>query len=637
MKTALELLKKHWGYEAFRPLQAQIIEASIAGTDVLAVLPTGAGKSLCFQIAGLKRGGLTLVVSPLIALMKDQVQNLEQRGLKAAYIEKGQSAREIDRILTRAEQGDLQFLYLSPERLTSTLLQKRLPALQIGLIAVDEAHCISQWGYDFRPAYSQILAFRKLLPGVPVMAVTATATLQVQGDILEGLGMEEAQIFRTNVFRPNLRFVVRQAENRDEKLLEILNAVKGSAIVYVKKRQTADKLARLLRQEGHEAAAFHAGLPTYERYILQDDWAADRLRVLVATTAFGMGVDKPNVRLVVHYNLPQDLESYYQEAGRAGRDSRSSFCVLLYDGPEASALVRKSGERYPGFDTLKRVYDFLCDVCRVDNLTTSPYYYELNSEPWAKALSMRHGHFQRALQMLSDLELIELNETIDSENRFRILVNPEEARALVKRELPVSPVLDGLMRLKGAAAFTEICFLNLRELSRKIQLSEMVIRQRLDALAWQKVISFDPAGHQTALRFLLPRQNLQPAQFPREFYEQLNRLQRYRAEQLLHYAEERIRCRSAVISSYFGQELTQDCGVCDNCTERKARRITEEQTIAAEILQLLASQHTTRSQLLKSIRAGSPELREEVLNKLVDTRQVETTDDGRQLLLPEGE
>ncbi|MEM8907342.1 MAG: ATP-dependent DNA helicase RecQ, partial [Bacteroidota bacterium] len=357
--TALQVLQKYWGYEQFRPTQGEVIESVLAGQDTLALLPTGGGKSICFQVPALVQEGLCIVVSPLIALMKDQVQNLQKRGIPAAAIYSGMHRKDIDRILDNAVYGGLKLLYLSPERLGTELAIERIKKMKVNLLAIDEAHCISQWGYDFRPAYLQIVAIRAHLPQTPVLAVTATATQRVVIDIQEQLDFREGQFFQQSFLRSNLAYVVLNEERKLEKLLDILTKVKGSGVVYVRSRKKTLEIAQFLQRKNISATHYHAGLGTPLRSTKQDAWINDQVRIMVATNAFGMGIDKADVRIVVHLDLPNSLEAYFQEAGRAGRDGKKSFAVLLTNAGDARYLEKNFELTFPALEEVRRVYQAL--------------------------------------------------------------------------------------------------------------------------------------------------------------------------------------------------------------------------------------------------------------------------------------
>ncbi|MEL6536981.1 MAG: ATP-dependent DNA helicase RecQ, partial [Bacteroidota bacterium] len=462
MKTPHQVLQEVWGYPDFRPLQLDIVEATLAGKDTLALLPTGGGKSICFQVPGLVREGITLVVSPLIALMKDQVEQLKRRGVSAAAVYSGMSKREIDITLDNAVYGNLKFLYLSPERLQTELLRERVKRMKVALLAIDEAHCISQWGYDFRPPYLQIPEFRELIPEVNVIAVTASATPQVQADIQDKLAFgSERSFYQKSFARPNLSYSVRKVDNKGPKLLEILQKIPGTSVVYVRSRRRTEEIARWLQGRGIEADFYHAGMTGEDRTRKQADWIEDRTRVIVATNAFGMGIDKPNVRTVVHLDLPDHLEAYYQEAGRGGRDEKKAFAVMLYNDADVQNLRRRVKAAYPSPEFMRKVYQALANLYQIAVGSHVLSSFTLDVEAFARKYNLPPGETYHALKRLEDSGILQLSESFHQPSKAYFRVDNRKLYQFEIAEAAFEPLLKALLRQYGGELFAN--FLSIRE------------------------------------------------------------------------------------------------------------------------------------------------------------------------------
>ena len=563
------LLKEVFGWKEFRPVQKQVIDAVYQGEDTLAILPTGGGKSLCYQVPGLAKEGICIVISPLIALMKDQVDYLKARGVKAVALHTGMSAREIDTLLDNCIRGGVKFLYLSPERLKSELFVERFKQMNLNLIAVDEAHCISQWGYDFRPAYLEIATIRAYHPKVNVLALTASATPEVEKDILEKLQLKKPATFHQSFARKNLSYSVRLVENKLEKGLEILKRIPGSAIWYVRTRQATQQLAKQLQQMGFLAAAYHAGMTGSDRSAKQEAWKTNQVRIMVSTNAFGMGIDKPDVRVVLHSDLPENLESYYQEAGRAGRDGQKAYAVLLTNAQDFEQLLDRAALVYPPVEFLRRVYQCLANYFQLAIGAQSLRSFDFEISDFASTYQLPVLDSFYALKVLEEEGLIALNESFFAPSRAHFLVNPQRLYEVQIQHAKLDPVIKILLRTHGGNLFSEYFTIQEAKLAKAAGLAEAELIKALLELANMEVLDYEPRKDRPQLTFLMERYDA--ATLPLNFKRITLRreLTLHKATQLVAYAHQFRICRTQFIQAYFGELSDENCGVCDHCVEQK--------------------------------------------------------------------
>ncbi len=587
--TPQEVLQRYWHYTDFRPLQAEIITSVLAGKDTLALMPTGGGKSLCFQVptmvlchnANAEEGGseqeagqgLCLVVTPLIALMKDQVENLRKHDILATAIYTGMDYEEQRTALDNCLFGPYHFLYVSPERLESEDFRKCLMRLPIRLIAIDEAHCISQWGYDFRPSYLRIADIRTLLPHVPILALTATATPDVVDDIQDRLQFGEHNIFRKSFHRDNLQYIVRYTEKKDEQVVHILQRVAGSAIVYVRNRKRAKELAEWLQQQGIQTDYYHAGLTTVERSERQNSWkryhaetAPDATRVMVCTNAFGMGIDKPDVRLVIHYNLPDTPEAYYQEAGRGGRDGQTAYAVLLYNTSDKATARKRIGNNFPPKEYIQRVYDAVCNYLQIALGDGCNRTFALHLDDLCTKMHLPLLQTYSAMHLLAQAGYITFEEEHEIPIRVKIEIRSEEIRQYSLTD-EQAVLLDMLMR-KYTGIFTDLQCLNEDLLLRKFR-TRKHYNEVLIGLAQRGVITYVPRTIACQIAFIGGR--IDTVFLPRKIYEERQTRYTTRLESMIEYAEQQQFCREQLLLAYFGENDAPACGHCDVCRDRKGR------------------------------------------------------------------
>ncbi len=590
--TAHEALKTYFGYDNFRPLQEEIIQSVLDGRDTLALMPTGGGKSLCFQVPTMAMGGLCLVITPLIALMKDQVENLRRRDIRAAAIYTGMTYEQQKVALDNCQWGPYHFLYVSPERLESEEFRERLARLPICLIAVDEAHCISQWGYDFRPSYLKIAEIREVIRGerqkddearrqaVPILALTATATPNVVDDIQARLAFREKNVLRKSFLRQNLSYVVRQTNKKADEIVHILSKVPGSAIVYVRNRQRAQELATYLNEKGLSADFYHAGLTSQERAAKQEAWRAyphplpkgkEVTRVMVSTNAFGMGIDKPDVRMVIHHDLPDTIEAYFQEAGRAGRDEQRAFAVLLYDPAQDKAKARKRvSDNYPPKEFVTDVYHKTCDFLGVGAGSGQGYTFMLPINDLCRIMHLPILQTYSALHLLTQAGYICFQEEQEIQPRVKILISQREMNEYGFSEQQYK-LLELLMR-KYSGIFTDLQYVHFDQLTTPItnSPSPMANRQSLDdllvSLAQRHIITYIP--HDTANTLTFTRERQTDIYLPTTIYD--NHRQQYieKLKAMVEYADNQLYCRSQLLLSYFGETDATTCGTCDVCRQK---------------------------------------------------------------------
>ncbi len=572
-----QILKQYWGYDAFRPLQEDIINAVLEGKDTLALLPTGGGKSVCFQVPTLAQDGICLVISPLIALMKDQVENLKRKGIPALSVYSGMSFIETKRTLQNAIHGNYKFLYVSPERLETKLFLEYLPAMNINLIAVDEAHCISQWGYDFRPPYLRIANLREHLPGVPVLALTASATRNVQDDICEKLLFSnQQQRFQQSFERPNLSYSVFDVPSRQNKLLEIVNNVKGTAIVYCKSRKHTKDIADLLRLNNISADFYHAGLSNEERNRRQEDWIKNKIRVIVCTNAFGMGIDKPDVRVVVHYDVPDCLEKYYQEAGRAGRDGKRAYAVLLYNQKELEDLRQQAGIRFPVRDTIQKLYTDVMNYLQIPAGSGEGASYDFNLPAFASAFKTDIITATCAIKALEQEGIFVFNSSFFKPSTLVFTCTKEELNELEKHHPELDVTIKGLLRsYEGIFDFPAV--VSEAGLAKFTRQSISTVAQCLQQLMQFGILSYTPQKDKPQLILLQNRMYADSFVINLRQYEERKRLFEERIAAMLRYAEDTLQCRSIQIAGYFNSPLEKQCGICDNCINRQALTISKEE------------------------------------------------------------
>ncbi|MBO4455609.1 MAG: RecQ family ATP-dependent DNA helicase [Bacteroidales bacterium] len=617
--TAQETLKRWWGYDGFRPMQEEIISTALQGRDVLAILPTGGGKSVCFQVPAMMREGLALVITPLIALMKDQVQNLEKRGIKAIAIHAGMSRREVDLALNNAAYGDCKFLYVSPERLGTQLFQAYVSVLNINYIVVDEAHCISQWGYDFRPDYLQIGELRQSVDA-PVIALTATATESVAQDIVKRLSADPEKPSFTTLKapfeRPNLSYIVRECQDKAGQLLDICRGVAGSGIVYLRNRRRCEEVAELLRAQGESASFYHAGLGPLARSERQEAWKRGDIRVMVCTNAFGMGIDKPDVRFVVHWEPSDSIESYFQEAGRAGRDGLRSYAVLLWNPNDIAHLHQLHDASFPSLETIDDIYQKLHIFHGIIYETGESRTLRFDTEAFCKQFGLRPATVHYALRYLEQSGHISYSEDAEFPTRVRISIPRNELYDADLREPQMIPLLEALMRgYPGIMSYSVP--IDEERLARECDATVPWLHQLLYQLSLDRIINYVPADRSSLVylhhdRLTPGNIDLQPQR-----YALLQKLDADRIDAMEAYLTNDRVCRSRQLLAYFGQEKTSDCGSCDVC-----RALTPEQRTRV-LLKRYMEEHPGCS--LADVTAwcrdpqnGLPPDALEVLRKMVD-------------------
>ncbi|WP_234736533.1 RecQ family ATP-dependent DNA helicase [Tellurirhabdus bombi] len=589
--TIHQILKQIWGYDAFRPLQEDIVHAVMQGQDTLVLMPTGGGKSICFQLPALAMGGVCIVVTPLIALMKDQVEQLRRRGISAAAIYSGMHWREIDSTLDNCIYGNIRFLYVSPERLRTEVMLERVKQMKVCLLAIDEAHCISAWGYDFRPPYLQIAEFRKLIPQTPLIALTASATPDVQTDIVTKLEMQEPQVFRQSFARANLSYSALYEEAKETRLLKILNNVPGTAIVYVRSRRQTSEVAEWLYHHGISADAYHAGLTTKQRAEKQDAWLRNQKRVIVATNAFGMGIDKPDVRTVVHLDVPDNLEAYYQEAGRAGRDGKKAYAVLLYNQKDLTDIEQRVEQQYPPIDVLRRVYQALANYANlaIGSGEMTSIDFDLPALCQRFNLAVTETHY--AIRQLELEGFVELSEGYYHPSRLMLSL---DNRALYEFQVlnpRYDPFLKLLLRMYGGELFTQFITISESAIGKAFLTPELEIRSLLDQLHQRDVLIYEKQKDKPQLTFLTPR--FDARQLPINVMGMAESKQRSqdKVQAVIQYVQNPVQCRTRMLQAYFGEEPGAACGVCDTCLKMASGKTTDLVALRQQVHQLVAAKN----------------------------------------------
>lgn len=622
------ILKQYWGYDRFRPLQEDIIHSALSGRDTLAILPTGGGKSICFQVPALAQEGICIVVSPLIALMKDQVENLRKRDIPALLIHSGMSRADVRQTLKNAMHDYFKFLYVSPERLETSLFREYLPALNINLIAVDEAHCISQWGYDFRPSYLRIAELRNELPGVPVLALTASATSEVQKDICEKLGFSTENIFRQSFERKNLSYSVFKVESKLARLVEIVKKVPGTAIVYCKSRKRTAEIMNLFKVHGISASNYHAGLKTEERNQRQKDWIDNKVRVMACTNAFGMGIDKPDVRLVVHVDVPDCLENYYQEAGRAGRDGIKAYAVLLYDDQDIKELNLLAGIRFPSLEKIREVYHALVNFLQIPSYTGEYQNYRFRFDEFIRNFRLNSQEALYALKALEQDGWLDFNEKNYSPSTLVFTTSKSRLEDFQQGHSQLEPLITALLRTYGGI-LDYPAFISENLLGRLIKKEEEEIRKQLQVIASFGLASYSPQNEEPQIIFRKHRVPSNELTFNLEPYEKRKEQFLRRVKAMTSYTEWQ-GCRSVLISNYFGDLDAKSCSICDNCLRLKSTELTPDEfnQIAGIITQKLEGKKMSAPQLVNGISSAKKDKALRVIEFLQAENKIMLDDRG---------
>lgn len=614
MTTPELILKKYWGFDSFRPVQEDIIKSVLEGEDTLALLPTGGGKSICYQVPGLMREGICIVITPLIALMNDQVGALKRRGVKAVAIHSGLDMREIDNALNSCIYGGIKFLYCSPERVQTDLFKERVKEMNVNLLAVDEAHCISQWGHDFRPSYLQLKTFREELEGISVLALTATAKSDVQVEIRNELGFKEGHTFKSSFARPNVSFSVRTVEDKEVKLVEILQKISGSAIVYVRSRKATRALADLLKQNKISATFFHAGLPPKEKEQRQLGWINNSIRVMVATNAFGMGIDKPNVRLVVHYEAPSSLEDYYQEAGRAGRDGRLAFAVLLAHISDSEILQDQLELNHPSKNFLKNVYQAVANHFQMaigSGFMASRVFdlYEFCNKYEFDPILTYH-----AFKRLEEEGLLQLTDTSLKHSRLKIAVSNTELYKFQVANQRFDAFIKGVLRIYGGPLFTDFLMISETKISQFIEVNVKQITELLIKLDKIGIISYIKASGKPEIIFIRPREDVSVLFKADSRLLTLKNNASSRLTTVLAYLENDSICRMQQMLTYF-DEAYEYCGKCDVCLSKKNKHTVN---YYEQILKKVANKPSSLKELVEDVSSSKKDSYLRIMREMLD-------------------
>lgn len=572
MSKPLEVLKEYWGYEDFRDPQQQIIEHAIGGKDALVLMPTGGGKSLCYQLPALVMEGLTLVISPLIALMKDQIDQLKKRNISAEAIHSGMRVSDIDRILDNAAHGHVKLLYMSPERLKTDMFLARVERMPISLIAIDEAHCVSQWGHDFRPAYLDIHSLREVHPKVPILALTASATKEVVEDICTQLKLNEPEVFQTKFARDNISYVVIHQEAKLEKMVEILSKVSGSAIIYAGTRRQTVEVAQFLQRRSISAESYHAGFTGEQRQKKQEQWLRGDVRVMAATNAFGMGIDKANVRVVMHYAIPSSLEAYYQESGRAGRDGQKAFAVLLYNNKDRAKLEELWRQKYPNIKVLKQVYQALCNSYQVAVGSNSFESYDFDLVKLCKTYKLKPGPTYYALDILAREGWIALSDAVFQPSKIRIKVSKERLYDFQLKQKALDPLIKTFLRTYQGA-FQQMVPINENQLAKFLNYSTEQLHKAFRYLNLEGILDYHPRKDKPQISFLQERVAANDLTIDIARYNFLKERALKKLKSMIKYIEDPL-CRQEQILRYFDIPSEGKCEHCDICLERTKQSIT---------------------------------------------------------------
>ena len=617
----LDTLQEYWHYDSFRPMQREAIESVLSGRDTLVLMPTGGGKSIIYQLPTLVSEGLCIVVTPLIALMKDQVDALRRRGIPAVAVHSGLTGRQIDIALDNCVYGDVKFLYVAPERLSSEMFRLRVDRMNVSLLAVDEAHCISQWGYDFRPAYLRIKELRRLLPETPVLALTASATPRVASDIMKQLDFAEANILQSSFLRPNLSYSVRETDDKEEQLMRIVNNVKGCGIVYVRMRNTAEQVANFLIEQGESASFYHGGLPNAERAMRQDEWVSGKTRIMVATNAFGMGIDKRDVRFVVHYTMSDSLESYYQEAGRAGRDGERSYAVILMASDDNRRIADIFEREFPPIPLIQSVYHELCSYLGVAIGDGREASFVFNLFDFCRRIKQPATTVHNIIKLLQLNGYMTLVEDSEHPARLMFMVTRDELYQIPLHGEKEENIMRTILRLY-TGVFSEFRPIDEMEIASAARCTNVEVHEFLKRMWRANVIRYIPTNHDPLIFLDEERLPSRDVYIAPETYAHRKSLMLERFNHLLDYTNETEECRSRIIEKYFCDKMSEPCGICDNCLARKRReKSSKTSSYEEQILSILADSPMTIKELVARI-VGDERAIVESLRKLTERGKI---------------
>lgn len=618
-----KILRQYWGYDEFRPLQEDIIESVSQGKDTLGLMPTGGGKSLTFQVPTMAMEGLCIVVTPLIALMKDQVDNLRNRNIKALAVYSGMTRQEILTTLENAIFGDYKFLYVSPERLATQLFISKLKDMNVCMLAIDESHCISQWGYDFRPSYLKIADIRQYLPEVPVLALTATATPEVVDDIQDQLQFKEKNVFKKSFERDNLAYIVKTTENKEEELLLIVERIRGSGIIYVRSRQKTKELSDFLVQNNISADYFHAGLSYTDKNKKQTEWKNNKIRVIVCTNAFGMGIDKPDVRFVIHMDLPNSIEEYFQEAGRAGRDGNKSYAIILYNTQDGSKLKKRIKNEFPERDFIFHVYDSLAYFFQVAEGYGVGRMYDFSIQQFCKTYKLAILPTHNALKILDLAGCIEYTDEIDNRSRLMFTVYRDELYGF-QFDKKNEQLINTILRLY-TGLFTNYATISETEIALRIDATRTDVYEMLKLLSKRNILDYIPHKKTPLIAYKQPRVDRKYLIIPKVVNEERKERFEKRIMAMSHYAEQSLQCRSQLLLAYFGEKKGKECGHCDVCLSKNKNELSnkdyEELSILIKNL-LSRSNELEMVEIMKKIPQYPPEKVTKTIRFLIDRGEI---------------
>jgi len=620
-----QILLKYWGHKSFRSLQEDIINSVIEGKDTLALLPTGGGKSICFQIPAMAMDGICIVVSPLIALMKDQVENLLKRNIKAVAIYSGMNKREIDITLDNCVYGDIKFLYISPERIETDIFKERYRKMNVNIIAIDESHCISQWGYDFRPSYLNIAKLREEKPNIPFIALTATATPEVVIDIQKQLGFKKENALQKSFERKNLAYAVLEEEDKLNRLLKILTKVKGTSVIYVRSRKRTKEIAQFLLKNGISADYYHAGLSNEERNKKQNNWVNDITRVIVSTNAFGMGIDKPNVRSVIHIDLPDSLEAYFQEAGRAGRDEQKAFAILLFEKADRLDLEQRIVSSFPKIEVIKQVYQALANFFQIPIGSALNESYDFNIIDFCNQYNLKVYTVFNCLKFLEKEGYLILSESNYNASRIKFEVTKDELYEFQVKNNKFDLFIKTILR-SYAGSFENFVKIDEFEIAKRLNTNKDKVMKALEYLSHLKIISYLAQTNLPQLTYLTERLNITDVRISAQHYHDRKEIAIKKMESVIYFSTTKHKCRSEILLTYFGEKNIYRCGVCDVCLERNKLELSdiEFSSVSDQIKKILHENNLAITQLINKFEGVRDDKTIKVIQWLMDNEKLIT-------------